>query len=723
MVRRKLLEILMAEVTEIIHKITYEANEDVILSLNKAFGNQFKQLQELYEEQKRIEALREKTAATDIAQQTALNAALNRNKQSIDNITVALGREFAANDKLNKSVVATTRNMGNLGFAFQQVLREAPSAAIGIQTFFLAISNNIPILLDQLKAARLNGASTTEIFKTLGSAVFSLNGLVTLGITALTLFGGKIFNAGKQAEDAEGQIKKLNDEIERNIQLANKSTQLQRNRFDLGSKAIQREIELAKARGASESEVLKLQEEFTRRRKQEIQNEKDYYDLIVEETQRVFDNLREAYPSFNDSALRDLAIKPLTKILQETLKISQEEAEKEAEAIAKTYNTRESLLAEFVAKSRQLNEQLKDETNNFQAQQASNEKRLHDERIKRLEEQRKAYEKLLEELRKFNREAQNPSNFTPNAPFGAPLPENGNPYTPPGQATDDERRAFYEAEYDVNIRKRIKSEQEEVKKKRIEELKEQTELQNKITGLYFDSANQIISSFQLITDAKAQALDFELSLTQSRVQAATELAKRGNTEILQQEIDSLNKLQEEREKIAQRQLTLNSLLQASSAALAAVQGFRAITTTAAESGIFAPITIATTVAAITAGIGAIISFSNIFRNPFAEGGYTGDGDKYQPAGLVHKGEYVFDKAATARIGKENLEMFRLGKISYISNASYASKTELKGVEGKLDLLIESVGNIHFSANNHVDEYGVNQMVTTTVKRQKNARKL
>ncbi len=36
--------------------------------------------------------------------------------------------------------------------------------------------------------------------------------------------------------------------------------------------------------------------------------------------------------------------------------------------------------------------------------------------------------------------------------------------------------------------------------------------------------------------------------------------------------------------------------------------------------------------------------------PFAEGGYTGDGGKYQPAGVVHKGEYVFDQAAVKAAG-------------------------------------------------------------------------
>ena len=40
--------------------------------------------------------------------------------------------------------------------------------------------------------------------------------------------------------------------------------------------------------------------------------------------------------------------------------------------------------------------------------------------------------------------------------------------------------------------------------------------------------------------------------------------------------------------------------------------------------------------------------------PFAEGGYTGDGGKYQPAGVVHAGEFVMTKEATSRIGVGNL---------------------------------------------------------------------
>jgi phage-related minor tail protein len=46
---------------------------------------------------------------------------------------------------------------------------------------------------------------------------------------------------------------------------------------------------------------------------------------------------------------------------------------------------------------------------------------------------------------------------------------------------------------------------------------------------------------------------------------------------------------------------------------------------------------------------------------FSSGGYTGPGGKYQPAGMAHKGEYIFDQASTNRIGVSNLEALRNGQ--------------------------------------------------------------
>ncbi|HGO6779042.1 TPA: phage tail length tape measure family protein [Klebsiella aerogenes] len=66
--------------------------------------------------------------------------------------------------------------------------------------------------------------------------------------------------------------------------------------------------------------------------------------------------------------------------------------------------------------------------------------------------------------------------------------------------------------------------------------------------------------------------------------------------------------------------------------------------------------------ATVAGLMATItsSISSAAAVGFASGGYTGSGGKYQPAGIVHKGEYVFDQESTNRIGVSQLEALRNG---------------------------------------------------------------
>ena len=63
--------------------------------------------------------------------------------------------------------------------------------------------------------------------------------------------------------------------------------------------------------------------------------------------------------------------------------------------------------------------------------------------------------------------------------------------------------------------------------------------------------------------------------------------------------------------------------------------------------------------------------SQITRIGFSGGGYTGDGGKYVPAGIVHKGEYVITKEATARLGKGYLDYLNYGKRGFASGGGVA----------------------------------------------------
>lgn len=79
------------------------------------------------------------------------------------------------------------------------------------------------------------------------------------------------------------------------------------------------------------------------------------------------------------------------------------------------------------------------------------------------------------------------------------------------------------------------------------------------------------------------------------------------------------------------------------------------------------------------GVGQMLG--GIFKNGFADGGYTGPGGKHQPAGVVHKGEYVMDAAATRRIGVGNLEAIRAGR-------SFGQPTAVSAGVGRLFVSLE-----------------------------------
>lgn len=66
---------------------------------------------------------------------------------------------------------------------------------------------------------------------------------------------------------------------------------------------------------------------------------------------------------------------------------------------------------------------------------------------------------------------------------------------------------------------------------------------------------------------------------------------------------------------------------------------------------------ASTSSSTTSAVGAMGIPTNFSH--FDIGGYTGTGDKYDPAGIVHRGEFVFTKEATSRLGVSNL--YRLMK--------------------------------------------------------------
>lgn len=190
-------------------------------------------------QQKRLEQLNNsllthKTALSEVRQALNNNAKLdnvaatsmNGLSQSLSRMRIAyrelteeernspFGKELLASiqqadtkiKKLDATIGNHQRNVGNYGkqwnglsMSIQQVGRELPSLAYGPKVFFSAISNNIPILADEIKRARTeykllkeSGQSAIPVWKQVVSSLFSWQTILTVGITLLTLYGDKI---------------------------------------------------------------------------------------------------------------------------------------------------------------------------------------------------------------------------------------------------------------------------------------------------------------------------------------------------------------------------------------------------------------------------------------------------------------------------------------------------------------------------------------------------
>ena len=122
------------------------------------------------------------------------------------------GKRIKQYDDALKSVDASMgkhqRNVGNYkkGFsemsnAVNQLTREAPAFAWNLQTGFMAISNNIPILVDAFNNAKIknqeltaSGQKAIPVWKQFASALFSWQTIVSVGITLLTVYGDEIVN-------------------------------------------------------------------------------------------------------------------------------------------------------------------------------------------------------------------------------------------------------------------------------------------------------------------------------------------------------------------------------------------------------------------------------------------------------------------------------------------------------------------------------------------------
>lgn len=130
-----------------------------------------------------------------------------RNSPFGKELLTSINQADAKIKELDATIGNHQRNVGNYAKAYnglnvsvQQIVRELPSAAMGLNMFFLAISNNLPILTDEIKRAKDRNAEliaqnqkATPVWKQLVSSIFSWQSAMMVGITLLTVYGKDIW--------------------------------------------------------------------------------------------------------------------------------------------------------------------------------------------------------------------------------------------------------------------------------------------------------------------------------------------------------------------------------------------------------------------------------------------------------------------------------------------------------------------------------------------------
>ena len=119
------------------------------------------------------------------------------------------------------------RTWDGLGISISQVVRELPAAAVSLNTFFLGISNNIPIVVDEINRLRkqnellaAEGKEQISVTKSVVKSLFSWNTALVVLLTVFSMYGKEIIawidktlagrDAAKSFEDA---LEDLNDEL------------------------------------------------------------------------------------------------------------------------------------------------------------------------------------------------------------------------------------------------------------------------------------------------------------------------------------------------------------------------------------------------------------------------------------------------------------------------------------------------------------------------------
>lgn len=233
----------------------------------------------------------------------------------------------ALNTEISSAEQATgryQRNVGNyasswngLSVSVQQVARELPSLAVGWNTFFLAISNNLPMLADELKKAAAeykafkmavaagnnDVAKVAPVWKQLITSIFSWQTALVAAITLLSVYGKDIIEWTKNLLGADTAQKRLNESLKEFNNLVGKGQADAKLLFD----TVKRTTEGTQGRAKAIQEINKVYAE--------------YLPYLLSE-QASLKELEAAYKIVNKALIENAALKAKTEAINDVLEKS-----------------------------------------------------------------------------------------------------------------------------------------------------------------------------------------------------------------------------------------------------------------------------------------------------------------------------------------------------------------------------------------------------------------
>ena len=218
------------------------------------------------------------------------------------------------------------RNVGNyasawngLGFSVQQVARELPSLAINANTFFLAISNNLPILVDEIAKARKEYAAfkaelaagnkdvkaVAPVWQQLTKSLISWQTALVVGLTLLSVYGKDIINwintLSRSSDAVDGMIVRMQN-LSKVMKDGAKQSAAERVELDILYKATQDHTRLLKERNDAADE---LQRKYPQ-----------YFGNLSNEA-ILAGNASTAYKSLTDNILKAAQARSAMKIIED----------------------------------------------------------------------------------------------------------------------------------------------------------------------------------------------------------------------------------------------------------------------------------------------------------------------------------------------------------------------------------------------------------------------